>query len=72
MELPGMGPDDKEISFTPNEWNHLVDEFEKRKGREIAKCVNNARYLAKRDIADEQIKNGQVVTVDFEGLEYME
>lgn len=60
------------ISFTRNEWKHFVEEVEMRNGREISKCVNNARYLAMLDVADEQIRNGQVVVKTMEELEAME
>lgn len=72
MELAGMKPDEKIISFTRNEWKHFLDEVEMRKGKEIDKCINNARYLDKLDRADEQIKNGQLITFNsFEEFEAM-
>ena len=72
MDVVGLETDEENISFTRNEWRHFVDEVEMRNGREISKCINNARYLAMLDIADEQIKNGQVVVKTLEELEAME
>ena len=70
-ELAGMEFDQESISFSRNEWKHFLDEVEMRKGNEIAKCVNNARYLSKLDRAMKQMKNGEVVVKTFEELEAM-
>lgn len=59
------------ITFTPNEWKHLLDEIEMRGVKKISQCVNNARYLAKLDLSFEQAKNGQVVHKTLEELEAM-
>ena len=72
MTVTELKNDDEIISFTRNEWRHFVDEVEMRNGREIQKCINNARYLAMLDVADEQIRNGQVVVKTLEELEAME
>ena len=72
MDIVGLKTNEENISFTRNEWRHFVDEVEMRNGREIQKCVNNARYLAMLDVADEQIKNVQVVVKTLEELEAME
>ncbi len=72
MEVTKLKNDDEIISFTRNEWRHFVDEVAMRNGREIQKCINNARYLAMLDVADEQIRNGQVVVKTIEELEAME
>ena len=72
VEVAGMKPDEEIISFTRNEWKHLLDEIEMRGVKKISQCINNARYLAKLDRADEQIKNGQVITFNsFEEFEAM-
>lgn len=72
MESTELKKDDVVIAFTRNEWRHFVDEVEMRNGRELQKCINNARYLAMLDVADEQIRNGQVVVKTIEELEAME
>ncbi len=72
MEVAGFGVNDESISFTRNEWKHFIDEVSMRKGQEISKCINNARYLAVLDISDEQIKKGQVVMKSVAELEAME
>ena len=59
VEVAGMKPDEEIISFTRNEWKHLLDEIEMRGVKEIGKCVNNARYLDKLDRADEEFSKGE-------------
>ena len=72
VEVAGMKPDEEIISFTRNEWKHFIDEVEMRGGKEIGKCVNNARYLAKLDHSYEQIAKGQIITFNsFEEFEAM-
>lgn len=56
MEVIGIKPGEDSISFSANEWRHFIDEVGMRKGQEIEKCINNARYLAKLDRAYEQVK----------------
>lgn len=70
-EVIGLNPDEDSITFTRNEWKHFIDEVGMRKGQEISKCINNARYLAKLDRAYEQIQKGNVVIKTFEELEAM-
>ena len=67
QELAGMEFDQESISFSRNEWKHFLDEVALRKGNEIAKCVNNARYLSKLDRAFEQSVNGEGVTFTEKG-----
>ena len=71
-EVIGINPDEDSITFTRNEWKHFIDEVGMRKGQEIAKCINNARYLAKLDRADEQIRKGHFIVKTMEELEAME
>ena len=66
-ELAGMEFDQESISFSRNEWKHFLNEVEMRKGNEIEKCVNNARYLSKLDRAFEQSINGEGVTFTEKG-----
>ena len=70
MKIPGMKADEETITFTRNEWKHFLDELRMRGVQKISQCVNNARFLAVQDSADEQIKNGQVIT--FNSLEELE
>ncbi len=57
-EVIGMSPNEDKIIFTRQEWKHFIDEVGMRKGQEIEKCINNARYLAKLDRAEEQFASG--------------
>ena len=59
MKLEGMDIDSDSIAFSRNEWKHFLDELKMRGTDKIAQCVNNARYLAKLDRAEEQLKNGE-------------
>ena len=59
LEIIGINPGEDSITFTANEWKHFIDEVGMRKGCEIEKCINNARYLAKLDYADEQSAKGE-------------
>lgn len=71
MEVIGINPGENSITFTANEWRHFIDEVGMRKGQEIEKCINNARYLDKLDRAYEQIQKGNVVVKTMEELEAM-
>lgn len=72
MKVAGMKPDEETITFTRNEWRHLLDEIEMRGVKKISQCINNARYLAKLDISNEQARNGQVITFNsYEEFEAM-
>ncbi len=68
VEVAGMKPDEEIISFTRNEWKHFLDEIELRGVKKISQCLNNARYLAKLDRADEEFANGEGVTLTWEEL----
>lgn len=59
MDVIGIKPGEDSIAFSRNEWQHFIDEVAMRKGQEIEKCINNARYLAKLDRADNQSANGK-------------
>ena len=67
MKIPGMDYDQESISFSRNEWRHLLDEIEMRGVGKISQCINNARYLAMLDRADQQVKNGEGVTFTEKG-----
>ena len=68
MNIIGIEPGEKGIYFSRNEWKHFIDEVTMRKGQEIEKCINNARYLAKLDRAYEQSAKGKVIKVSLEEL----
>jgi len=59
MDVIGIKPGDDGIYFSANEWRHFIDEVSMRKGQEIEKCINNARYLDELDRADEQSAKGE-------------
>lgn len=59
MDVIGIKPGENSITFTANEWKHFIDEVAMRKGQEIEKCINNARYLDELDRADEQSAKGE-------------
>lgn len=46
------------ITFTPQEWKYFLEEVKLRGIEKVNQCINNARYLAKLDRADEQFANG--------------
>ena len=69
MDAIGMKPDEETITFTRNEWKHFLDELEMRGVKKVSQCINNARFLAVQDIADEQIRNGQIIYKTWEELE---
>ena len=58
VEVAGMKPDEEIISFTRNEWKHLLDEIEMRGVNEIEK-------------SQEQLEKGHIVTKTWEELEAM-
>ena len=59
MEVAGMKPDEETITFTRNEWKYFLDELEMRGLKKVPQCINNARYLAKLDRAEEQARSGK-------------
>lgn len=58
-EVAGMEFDQESISFSRNEWMHLLEKIEMRGIKKISQCINNARYLSKLDRAEEQSKKGE-------------
>ena len=43
MEVPGMDYDQESISFSRNEWQHLLDEIEMRG---VGKIARGRKYLS--------------------------
>ena len=51
-------PDEK-TTFSPREWKHFIDEVKLRGIDKFEQCINNAKFLAKLDRADEEIAAGR-------------
>lgn len=51
-------PDEK-TTFSPREWKHFIEEVKLRGIDKFEQCINNAKFLAKLDRADEQIAAGE-------------
>ena len=66
MEVIGIKPGEDSIAFSKSEWKHFLDEVEMRGGKEIEKCINNARYLAMLDRAEVQsaLSQGKMFTLE--------
>ena len=71
MELSTNSSAGENITFTPGEWKHFLNEIEMRGVKKVDQCINNARYLAKLDRSDEQIRNGYVIAKTWDELEAM-
>ena len=50
---------EENITFTPQEWKYFLEEVKMRGIEKVDQCINNARYLAKLDRADEQFARGE-------------
>ncbi|MBR0288940.1 MAG: hypothetical protein IJQ82_08180 [Selenomonadaceae bacterium] len=51
-------PDEK-TTFSPREWKYFIEEVKMRGIEKVDLCINNAKFLAKLDISDEQIEAGE-------------
>ena len=51
-------PDEK-TTFSPREWKYFLEEVKMRGIDKFEQCINNAKFLAKLDRADEQIAAGE-------------
>lgn len=51
-------PDEK-TTFSPREWKYFIEEVKLRGIEKFKQCINNAKFLAKLDRADEQIAAGE-------------
>ena len=51
-------PDEK-TTFSPREWKYFLEELKMRGLEKVDLCINNAKFLAKLDISDEQIAAGE-------------
>lgn len=50
---------DEHTTFSPREWKYFLDELKMRGLEKVELCINNAKFLAKLDVADEQIEAGE-------------
>ena len=60
-------PDEK-TTFSPREWKYFVEEVKMRGIDKFEQCINNAKFLAKLDISDEQIAAGEYKMFTLEEL----
>lgn len=51
-------PDEK-TTFSPSEWKHFIAEVKMRGIDKFEQCINNAKFLAKLDRAEEEIAAGE-------------
>ena len=51
-------PDEK-TTFSPREWKYFLEELKMRGLEKVDLCINNAKFLAKLDVSDEQIAAGE-------------
>lgn len=51
-------PDEK-TTFSPREWKYFIEEVKLRGIEKFEQCINNAKFLAKIDRADEQLAAGE-------------
>ena len=51
-------PDEK-TTFSPREWKYFIEEVKLRGIEKFEQCINNAKFLAKLDRADEQLVAGE-------------
>ena len=49
---------DSNTTFSPREWKYFIEEVKMRGIEKAEQCINNAKFLAKLDVADEQIEAG--------------
>ena len=54
IEIP-----DENTTFSPREWKYFLEELKMRGLEKVDLCINNAKFLAKLDVADEQIEAGE-------------
>ncbi|MBQ4494503.1 MAG: hypothetical protein II968_01925 [Selenomonadaceae bacterium] len=51
-------PDEK-TTFSPREWKYFLEELKMRGLERIDTCINNAKFLAKLDVAEEELQAGK-------------
>ena len=60
-------PDEK-TTFSPREWKYFIEEVKLRGIEKFEQCINNAKFLAKLDRADEQLAAGEGKLFSLEEL----
>ena len=50
---------DENTTFSPREWKYFLEELKMRGLEKVDLCINNAKFLAKLDVAEEQIEAGE-------------
>ena len=51
-------PDEK-TTFSPREWKYFLEELKMRGLEKVDLCINNGKFLAKLDRAEEEIAAGE-------------
>lgn len=59
MNVNPLDIPDENTTFTPREWKHFLNELKMRGLEKVELCINNAKYLAKLDRAEEQFAAGE-------------
>lgn len=59
---------DSNTTFSPREWKYFIEEVKMRGIEKAEQCINNAKFLAKLDVADEQIEAGYGILFTLEEL----
>lgn len=59
MNVNPLDIPDENTTFTQREWKHFLNELKMRGLEKVELCINNAKYLAKLDRAEEQFAAGE-------------
>ena len=59
---------DENTTFSPREWKYFLEELKLRGLEQVDLCINNAKFLAKLDRADEQLAAGEGTMFTLEQL----
>ena len=51
-------PDEK-TTFSPREWKYFLEELKMRGFEKVDTCINNGKFLAKLDRAEEELQAGE-------------
>ncbi|MBR4151829.1 MAG: hypothetical protein IKT98_02595 [Selenomonadaceae bacterium] len=49
---------DENTTFSPREWKYFIEEVKMRGIEKFEQCINNAKFLAKLDRAEEELEAG--------------
>ena len=50
---------DENTTFSPREWKYFLEELKMRGLEKVDLCINNAKFLAKLDRAEEELQAGE-------------